>query len=248
MLDKRITEGTEDPYQILQVRRDARPQEIRKAFASLALKLHPDLFYGQDAQYKIAEEKFKTINWAYDVLADPFLRETWDRAHPLLGYTFKKDDARYRDAAINNKQLFDIIRFVYNQYMAFWRIKSPDEKGKERNSRKKFFESKKGKEYLKARIYSEYFDIVNLIKQDEIQIYDDGLVRLSSGGLEYGGKDIGIQYREIYEVYAYIKRNDKIEVKQGKKDTIYSPQYEKTEKKISFLDFLKDILHKIKFH
>jgi curved DNA-binding protein CbpA len=68
MLDKRITEGNEDPYIILRVRRDARPLEIRKAYASLALKLHPDLFYGQEAKYKSAEEKFKTINWAYDVL------------------------------------------------------------------------------------------------------------------------------------------------------------------------------------
>lgn len=239
MLDKRITEGTEDPYKILQVRRDARPLEIRKAYASLALKLHPDLFYGQEAKYSLAEEKFKTINWAYDVLADPFKRETWDRAHPQPGYAFKKDDFRYRDLGINNKQLFDIIRFFYNQYMALWRTKSPAEKEKEQNSRKKFFESRQGKEYLKARIYSEYSNIVNLIRQDKIQIYDDGLVTLSTGGLEYGGKDIGIQYREIYEVYAYLKRNEKITVKEEKKDSIYSPPYEKIKK--SLFDFLKGI-------
>ncbi len=242
MLDKKITEGTEDPYKILQVRRDARPLEIRKAYASLALKLHPDLFYGQEAKYKLAEEKFKAINWAYDVLADPFKRETWDRSHPYLGYQFKKDDFRYRESGIGNQQLFDTIRFYYNQYMALWRTKSRNEKEKEQNSRKKFFESEKGKAYLKARVYSEYSNIVNMIKQDKIQIYDDGLVRLSIGSLEYGGKDIGIQYREIYEVYAYLKRDEKIEVKIEKNDSIYSPPYEKIKK--SFFNFLKGIFNR----
>ena len=244
MFDKRITEGNEDPYIILRVRRDARPLEIRKAYASLALKLHPDLFYGQEAKYKSAEEKFKTINWAYDVLADPFMREAWDRAHPQLGYQFKKDDFKYRDIGINNQQLFDTIRAIYNTYRILWRIKSPADRENEQNSRKKFFESEKGKEYLRARIYSDYSNIVNLIKQDKIQIYDDGLVRLSRGGLEYRSKDIGIEYREIYEVYAYIKRDEKIVVKEEKKGSINQPPYEETNIKKSLFDLLKGIFNK----
>jgi len=67
---------------------------------------------------------------------------------------------------------------------------------------------------------------------------------LSSGGLEYGRKDIGIQYREIYEVYAYLKRDEKIMVKEEKKDSIYSPPYEEINRKKSLFDFLKGIFNR----
>lgn len=63
-----------DPYDILGVARSASNDEIRKAYRSLAKRLHPDLNPG-DAS---AEEKFKQITGAYDLIGDPEKRKRFD--------------------------------------------------------------------------------------------------------------------------------------------------------------------------
>jgi DnaJ-class molecular chaperone len=65
----------EDPYEILGVGRDASQEEIRRAYHRLARKLHPDLNPG-DAR---AEERFKQLNAAYDLLGDAEKRARFDR-------------------------------------------------------------------------------------------------------------------------------------------------------------------------
>jgi curved DNA-binding protein len=63
-----------DYYQSLGVSKTASDEEIRKAFRKLARKYHPDV-----AQNKAqAEEKFKEINEAYEVLSDPEKRKKYD--------------------------------------------------------------------------------------------------------------------------------------------------------------------------
>ncbi|MCS7280521.1 MAG: molecular chaperone DnaJ [Desulfobacterota bacterium] len=64
-----------DYYQILNVDRNATEEEIKKAYRRLALKYHPDRNPGD----KEAEEKFKDINEAYQVLSDPEKRAKYDR-------------------------------------------------------------------------------------------------------------------------------------------------------------------------
>ncbi len=64
-----------DPYQTLGVARDASPEQIRAAFRTLAKKHHPDLNPGD----KAAEEKFKSIGAAHDLLSDPERRARFDR-------------------------------------------------------------------------------------------------------------------------------------------------------------------------
>ena len=65
----------EDPYKILGVAKDASPENIRKAYRKLAKQHHPDLNPGN----KAAEEKFKAISAANELLSDPEKRARYDR-------------------------------------------------------------------------------------------------------------------------------------------------------------------------
>ncbi len=67
-----------DYYKTLNVSRGASTEDIKKAFRKLARKYHPDVNPGD----KKAEEKFKEINEAYEVLSDPEKRKRYDTLGP----------------------------------------------------------------------------------------------------------------------------------------------------------------------
>ncbi len=81
-----------DYYQTLGVPRDADEKAVRAAYRTLARKHHPDINPGD----KRAEERFKEINEAYEVLSDADKRKLYDR--------FGEDWQRYRDAGFTGDE------------------------------------------------------------------------------------------------------------------------------------------------
>ena len=98
----------EDLYATLGVSKNASADEIKKAYRTLAFKYHPDRNHGD----KVAEEKFKAINAAYDVLGD----ETKRRQYDSFGFS------SFQNASANSNA--DYSRAYgrrYNDYESAWR-------------------------------------------------------------------------------------------------------------------------------
>ena len=71
-----------DYYKTLGVGKNASDEEIKKAYRKLARQYHPDRNQGD----KKAEERFKEISQAHDVLSDPDKRKAYDRGGLLGGF------------------------------------------------------------------------------------------------------------------------------------------------------------------
>lgn len=118
----------EDPYKTLGVKKDASADEIRSAYRKLAKKHHPDLNPGN----KEAEETFKAISGAYDLLSDAEKRGKYDRgeidatgaerpqAQSWRDYASGQQGERYaysRQGGMggNNADFEDLFTNIFNQ-------------------------------------------------------------------------------------------------------------------------------------
>lgn len=105
-----------DYYQILRIDKDATFEEIHKAFRTLARRYHPDI---TAEDLKFAEEKFKEISEAYNVLANPEKRAVYDQLH---GYDIYRAMKR---GIVHEHPWWDDEVFIYQDDSSTKRVKSP---------------------------------------------------------------------------------------------------------------------------
>ncbi len=91
-----------DYYKILGVSRTASPEEIKKAYRKLAKGCHPDTHPG-DSQ---AEERFKEISQAYDILGDEKKRKQYDQMKSAFSQGFRPGGFDFGGAGIDLNDLF----------------------------------------------------------------------------------------------------------------------------------------------
>ncbi|KQV29701.1 molecular chaperone DnaJ [Rhizobium sp. Root1203] len=84
-----------DPYELLGVKKDATQKDIQSAFRKLAKKLHPDLNPGD----KKAEDQFKEVSTAYEILSDEEKRKRFDRGEIDMTGAEQAPRSYYRDYA-----------------------------------------------------------------------------------------------------------------------------------------------------
>lgn len=95
----------QDYYETLGVSRNASDEEIKKCYRRLAMKYHPD----RNAHDKVAEEKFKEIKEAYEVLSDQRKRAAYDQ----FGHAGMEGAAGFGGGGAGNMNFGDIFGDIF---------------------------------------------------------------------------------------------------------------------------------------
>lgn len=151
----------QNPYKILGVKKDADENEIKKAYHSLAMKSHPD----KNPDKPDAEEKFKEISAAYDVLKDPKKKSEYDQFGSVGGQNYQQYSHGF-----NIQDIFSSLGFDFGR-------SKKNTKGKGRN--------------LKQRIALSFMDAAKGCKKDLLIEYPEGCDKCKSSGAK-SDKDIVI--------------------------------------------------------
>lgn len=105
-------------YEILGIAENASEEEIKKAYRKLARKYHPDVNPGN----KEAEEKFKEINEAYNVLSDETKRKTYDEHENNKSSSNQSKAQTQKGSKAQggpNKFDFDDVERTFEQFFGF---------------------------------------------------------------------------------------------------------------------------------
>ncbi len=105
-----------DYYDVLGVDEDVSEDEIKKAYRNKAKKYHPDMNPGLDKEE--AEEKFKEVTEAYEVLSDPDKRAQYDRfghTGPSQGFDFSNQDYERARSAFSDSSFDDIFDLFFGE-------------------------------------------------------------------------------------------------------------------------------------
>ena len=136
----------EDYYNILGVRQNASPAEIKKAFRALAKKYHPD----NDSGNKM---KFEEINLAYQILGDEEKRKAYDerknQKKDSKNSYHQSKNASTSKAESSAKRSTDPYQNIQEQFASFFGFR-PGESPKQSNQ-------KEGKPLDTSEIFSSYF-------------------------------------------------------------------------------------------
>jgi len=95
-----------DYYKILGLKKDATPDQIKKAYRKLALKWHPDKNSGSEEEKEKANKMFKDIGEAYAVLSDPQKRDRYDNGYDLEDI---ENGGGFGGAGIDPTQIFQMF-------------------------------------------------------------------------------------------------------------------------------------------
>ncbi|MFW6111836.1 MAG: molecular chaperone DnaJ [Candidatus Bipolaricaulota bacterium] len=121
-----------DYYDILDVDEDASEDKIKKAYRKKAKKYHPDM--NPDLDKEEAEERFKEVTEAYEVLSDPDKRAQYDRfghAGPSQGFDFNNQDFERARSAFSDSSFDDIFDLFFGEGRRRSRSQTAAQKGED---------------------------------------------------------------------------------------------------------------------
>ncbi len=146
-----------DYYEILGVPRNATKEEIKRAYRKLAKKYHPDLNPNNREE---AEEKFKEISEAYEVLMDDKKREIYDKygEEGLKGRVFSDEGFTWNDFT-HFSDIWDIFGGMGGFFRDFFGFSPPREERRGRD--------------IAVRVNIELKDVINGVdKEIKVKTYD----------------------------------------------------------------------------
>jgi len=116
-------------YEILNIKKNATDKEIKNAYRTLAKKYHPDIYKGDK---KVAEDKIKQINEAYDVLSNKKLKKEYDEQFKQSENDISSSHTYYDNNRNQSKKYQDFVSpnnyYIKKTFFEQIRGKSKNEK------------------------------------------------------------------------------------------------------------------------